>query len=60
MDGDLSMIMERAANETVLECDRFGDCFESDHVPFWLTKVRLPDSDENSCSLLTMFNRLDK
>ncbi|RAL67990.1 hypothetical protein DID88_008714 [Monilinia fructigena] len=39
MDGDLSMIMERAANETILECDRFGDCFESDHVPFWLTKT---------------------
>jgi len=39
MDGDLSIIMERAANETTLECDRFGNCFESDDVPFWLTKV---------------------
>ncbi|KAK6612272.1 hypothetical protein H4I96_01485 [Botrytis cinerea] len=49
MDGDLSIIMERAANETTLECDRFGNCFESDDVPFWLTKkgqiIRcLPDS----------------
>ncbi|ESZ93643.1 hypothetical protein SBOR_5948 [Sclerotinia borealis F-4128] len=39
MDGDLSIITERAANETTVECDRFGNCFESDHVPFWLTKT---------------------
>lgn len=60
MDGDLSIIMERQTNETAVECNRFGECFEVDHVPFWYTKVGLLNRNEIVARIANIYNRRDK